>query len=46
LIADWMMPVPSSPDTCVNPAGVSVPKMSGMLPVRSKNPVSASATFC
>jgi hypothetical protein len=46
LIADWMMPVPSSPEAVVSPAGVSATEAAGMLPVELKKLVSVVATFC
>ena len=39
-------PVPSSPETCVRPAGVSEAKSTGMPPVALKKLVSVLATFC
>ena len=39
-------PVAASPETCVRPAGVSVPNTSGMPPVVLKKLISALATFC
>ena len=39
-------PVPSSPDACVRPTGVSAPNTKGMPPVVLKKPTSALPTFC
>ena len=39
-------PVASSPEACVKPAGVNVPKTIGMPPVVLKKLVSALPTFC
>jgi hypothetical protein len=38
--------VASSPEICVSPAGVSAPKMIGMLPLVLKKLMRALATLC